>query len=156
MDMIYVVIAAIIIIAAIFLKKRNKQDGREELDMPQGLQVFDANGNLVLNYTDETGYIFGMQEITGGVSGSLQDARVVAGKTFIFPTYAEVEYSELMDKISGLSGGARDMATFYAHRYAVLPRITISNGSISWDFPPLSDSRGCHMHVVFAYGGYLV
>lgn len=62
--------------------------------MPQGLQVWDASGNLVLDVSDRVGKFLGVTTITAGVNGSVTHAGFALGQFFFmvtplsaFPTY---------------------------------------------------------------------
>lgn len=120
--------------------------------MPSGIQVFNVSGNLVLDFTDELYYIFGTVTTTGGVNGSISDSRIVPGKTIVLPY--NYDYQDLSAGLSP-SDPPRSQQLCTAHRCAVLPEITVYDGTISWRYPPLRNSGGKFISVTFAYGGVL-
>ena len=53
--------------------------------MTQGLQVWDASGNLILDTSYDTGFILGVVDFaTAAQSGSLTDANFANGTPFFF------------------------------------------------------------------------
>lgn len=53
--------------------------------MPVGLQVFDASGNLIIDYTTRVGRFFSSFETAGAESGSFTDSAIV-GRVFLHYT----------------------------------------------------------------------
>lgn len=47
--------------------------------MPQGLQCWDASGNLILDLTDRITRVLGQVNIAAGASGYITDARFATG-----------------------------------------------------------------------------
>jgi hypothetical protein len=86
---IYIVIAAIIAVAAIFFyrKKRAKE-------MQAVFQVFDANGDLIFDLANKTSYVLGTGN-TGTQNGSLNNSKITA-RTWVVvlscPTDGQVPY----------------------------------------------------------------
>lgn len=54
--------------------------------MPQGLQVWDAAGNLIVDVTSRLGKILGVTDVTAGVDGSVTNANFAAGSYFFVLT----------------------------------------------------------------------
>lgn len=113
---IYIALAVIfvVIIAIILYKKKGAKK------MPQGLQTWDANGNLTLDMTTNTTKILGNFN-TGTNNGS----RVINtdGNTL----WVAINYV-VTDCSNYKNNGAGDCDI------GVLPMITISNNTISWEF----------------------
>lgn len=116
---IYIAIAVIVVITAIFMYKRK----RSVEDMPQGLQVFDASGNIKLNVQDRLCKHLGTFD-TGTANGRINDSRVDAGTVWIVPYYSELPDSYNIADI----GWGVDMARMF-------PQFTQVSGGISWTFP---------------------
>lgn len=77
--------------------------------MPQGLQVWDAAGNLTLDLTDRIGRLLGIATLTSPTDGNLTDAGFASGT----PWFVCLPYS----------GGASST-----------PDVSIAGNVISWDF----------------------
>lgn len=54
--------------------------------MPQGLQVWDASGNLILDISERVGKFLGIATITAGVNGSVTNAGFALGQPFFMVT----------------------------------------------------------------------
>ena len=53
--------------------------------MPQGIQIWDAAGNLIMEYTDRVGRVIGSVDITAAnQSGSVSNAQFAAGGGWYF------------------------------------------------------------------------
>lgn len=53
--------------------------------MPQGLQIFDSSGVLILDTTDNTGFVIGFLDFaSASQSGSLTNANFSSGTPFFF------------------------------------------------------------------------
>jgi len=50
--------------------------------MPQGLQIWDASGNLILDTSSHIGRVLGVATLTGGTNGSVTDANFSTGTPF--------------------------------------------------------------------------
>lgn len=103
--------------------------------MPSGLQIFDASGNLIIDYSTRVGRFFSSFETGGAVSGSITDSKII-GKVFFYYTPA-----------SGM--GAYGGPTVTANT---------STGQISWDYsitgnPPQGGTEADRFHTVY-YGAY--
>ena len=72
MDVIYIVIAVIVVIAAI-INIRKKRSA----DMAQGLQIFNGAGDLIFDLANKTTYILGTGN-TGAQNGSISNAKITA------------------------------------------------------------------------------
>ena len=138
----YVAIAVIVVVAAIIIyRKRGKQK------MPIGLQIFNADGNIIMDYTERGYQVYGTHTITGGsnASGTITDSRIKAGSTFIIP------YNITLD--GKTVSGAMD--EYYAQFMGIQPDFTISDGQINWRYGPAPRSRGAYIGMSILYGGVL-
>lgn len=53
--------------------------------MPQGLQIWDAAGSIILDTTDNTGFVLGVLDFTSvAQSGNITDANFANGTPFYF------------------------------------------------------------------------
>ena len=77
--------------------------------MPQGLQVWDASGNLILDLTDRLGRILGISTLTSPTDGSITDAGFASGTPWFI--------------CLPISSGA-----------ASTPQCSVAGNVISWDF----------------------
>lgn len=50
--------------------------------MPQGLQVWNASGQLIVDVTDNLGRVLGIANVTGGAAGSVTHAGFAQGTGF--------------------------------------------------------------------------
>jgi hypothetical protein len=71
-------VAVIAIIATAIIYKRRKK----EKEMPQGIQVFDENGQIIADMTSRTSKILGTVN-TNGRNGSLTDNRLLDGNLWV-------------------------------------------------------------------------
>ena len=145
---IYITIAVIIVIAAILIYKQKKREKK----MPAGLQIFNSNGEVILDYTEDTCQIYGFAETIAGKSGSINDNRITAN-TMLIP-YSYVFVTEATEGTVGYSQSIGN---------AIFPNFTISDGSISWTYAPKHFPDGtswkngdAYIQVGFLYGGNTV
>ena len=112
-------VAVIAIIAVVLLYKRQKK----EKEMPQGLQVFDENGNIKVDIQDRLCKYLGTFD-TGTSDGRINDSRLDAGTMWIVPYYAEVpdDYN-----VANMGWGVDETRMF--------PQYTQVSGGITWTFP---------------------
>lgn len=91
--------------------------------MAIGLQCFDDKGRIILDTTDTATFFYGLG-YTGTSPGSIKDARIREGKTFILPyktCLAEKDSSSLIDdELKDIRG------------YSTV--FTITDGEITWDW----------------------
>ena len=141
MELIYIAVAVIVIAAIIIYRKRGKQK------MPIGLQIFNADGNIIMDYTERGYQVYGTRTITGAsnASGTITDSRIKAGSTFIIP------YNITLD--GKTVSGAMD--EYYAQFMGIQPDFTISDGQIIWRYGPAPRSRGVYIGMSILYGGVL-
>nr|DAE53983.1 MAG TPA: hypothetical protein [Bacteriophage sp.] len=115
------------------------QDGaRTEgtLKMTQGLQVYDANGNIILDVTDRiTKYLGAI--LINQTDGSITDARVNEGDLWYLYLYARSHQS-------GMTNG-----TYYNYG----PTLTKGDGVINYAYPSSASSNE-KMTVYVLYGVY--
>lgn len=80
--------------------------------MPQGLQIWDANGDFVLDTNSRIGLIISNIQ-TGTVGGSVTDARLGVGTPFWFCV----------------------LNSFTVGNAPIIPMISLSGNTLSWQFP---------------------
>ena len=68
---LYIVIAVAVVVVAIFLYRK-----KAVKKVPQGLQVFDANGDIVFDVNDYAFEVYGIVTTTAKVAGSVSDSRI--------------------------------------------------------------------------------
>ncbi|NIF28323.1 hypothetical protein F3J44_18300 [Pantoea sp. Tr-811] len=100
--------------------------------MPQGLQVWDAQGRLILDVTDRLSRILG-QVATGSAAGAIAVPEFAAG------------YGTPWAFVQQRNASANQ----FGKRCA---RVTISGTTLSWDFPGLSSWE--ILPAVIQYGVY--
>ena len=64
--------AVIAIIAAAIIYKRRKK----EKEMPQGMQIYDENGEIVFDINDYAFELYGIVTTTAKVAGRVTDSRI--------------------------------------------------------------------------------
>ena len=127
---LYIVLAVIVVVAAILILRKKK--GAEEV--PQGLQVFDENGNTIVDTSERlTKYLGTFTVPTNAVSGEIINPEIGDG---------ELWYTI---KIEGMSGYVLDEGSVTSY-----PRITKGDGKILWSYPSSTARFGAVVH----YGVY--
>lgn len=141
MELIYIAVAVLIIAVVIVLKRKK---GGEEV--PQGLQVFNENGNMILDITDITYQLYGSRVIVGSQygSGTIYDSRIKAGETFIIP------YNITLDGITPTN----PQDEYYAQAFSIQPEFVISDGQITWQYGD-AHALGAYAGMTILYGGKL-
>lgn len=139
---IYVIIAVIIVVAAIHIYKRKRS-----ADMPQGLQVYDENGNIVFDINDYAFDLYGIVTTTAKVAGSVTDSRINKNTCLfmiISAKHPNFDYAHMTAE-----------QYYDEQHFSKLPNFTIANGKISWDATYRSSSsvNVSGYNVTFAYGG---
>ena len=139
---IYVIIAVIIVVAAIHIYKRKRS-----ADMPQGLQVYDENGNIVFDINDYAFDLYGIVTTTAKVAGSVTDSRINKNTCLfmiISAKHPNFDYAHMTAE-----------QYYNEQQFSQLPNFTIANGKISWDATYRSSSsiNVSGYNVTFAYGG---
>jgi hypothetical protein len=89
--------------------------------MSVGLQIFDANGNIVLDATYRVMRIINSVRLTGGYSGSLSDSRLAQGGWVSFQP-------DTMLGDGFMSGGV------------IAPRFSISGSTLTWTYAAKNNS----------------
>lgn len=76
----YLIIAVVVVaaITVLILNKRKKKSKKEGADVPQGLQVFDAKGNITLDLTDRLTKCLGQVEVNGA-NIAVHDPKITEG-----------------------------------------------------------------------------
>ena len=143
------ILVAVVVVAAVILFKRKKQG---ESEVPQGLQIFNASGELVLDYTDETFEVYGYRETTAGQSGTIVDNRITTN-TMIVP-YSYVFVTEATPGTVSYDQSIME---------SIFPKFTVNSGSITWEYAPKHTPDGtqwrngdAYIQVGFLYGGSTV
>lgn len=57
--------------------------------MPQGLQIWDASGNLILDTTSNVGRVIGSQVLAGGATGSITPTKLANERLWM--TFAAID-----------------------------------------------------------------
>lgn len=113
--------------------------------MPQGLETYDKNGDVLMSVTTPNIFIYGYG-FTSYKAGKLVDARIKKGKTFI---YAYKKQIALKDKLIYEESGARG--------YPI--NFNVEDGEISWDWDEYGGNMNLNDNYIqanwFVYGGYL-
>ena len=139
----YVIIAVIVTVAAIHIYRRRKK-GAEKV--PQGMQVYDENGDIVFDVNDYAFDVYGIVTTTAKVAGRVTDSRIKKGTCvfmLISAKHPNFDYEHMT-------------ATQYYNEqlFSKLPNFTISNGAISWDATYRDSSvNASGYNVTFVYGG---
>lgn len=115
-------VAVIAIIAAVLFYKRRK---KKEKEMPQGIQVFNENGQLIFDLANNTTYVLGTGS-TGTANGSISNAKITA-RTWVLITSCPAD--------------------------GVIPYFTVKQGEISWQYLSATASPS-PKNVTFMYGSY--
>lgn len=139
---IYVIIAVIIVVAAIYIYKRKRS-----ADMPQGLQVYDDTGNIIFDINDYAFDLYGIVTTTAKVAGSVTDSRINKDTCLfmiISAKHPNFDYAHMTAE-----------QYYNEQQFSQLPNFTIANGRISWDATYRSSSsiNVSGYNVTFAYGG---
>lgn len=140
----YMIIAVIIVVAAINIYKRRKK-GAEKV--PQGMQVYDENGNVVFDINDYAFDLYGIVTTTAKVAGSVTDSRINKDTCLfmiISAKHPNFDYAHMTAE-----------QYYNEQQFSQLPNFTIANGRISWDATYRSSSsiNVSGYNVTFAYGG---
>lgn len=134
------IIMAVIIVAAIIIFTKKRKKGAEKV--PQGLQIFNSSGDIVLDYTEETYQVYGVCQTVGGQGGSVSDERITSD-TFVVPycyryvTPAPVGTTDYEQAIS----------------VAILPNFTVTDGELFWTYAPKNNNKDAYVEMYFLYGG---
>ena len=143
----YLIIAVIVSVAAIIFYRKRKEKAVKEV--PQGVQIFNSSGDIILDYTENTCQIYGFVQTVAGQSGSVSDARINAN-TMLIP----YSYVFITEATEGTASYDQSIGQ------AIFPNFTISNGSISWQYAPKHTPDGgkwkngdAYIQVGFLYVG---
>lgn len=134
-----------LILGTIFLSIYFAHKRKKEKEVPQGLETYDKNGNVLMSVTTPNIFIYGYG-FTSYSAGKLVDARIKKGKTFI---YAYKKQIALKDKFLYTEPGAGG--------YPI--NFNIEDGEISWDWDEYGGNMNFNDNYIqanwFIYGGYL-
>jgi hypothetical protein len=111
--------------------------------MAVGLQVYNASGKLVLDYTEPTYQMYGTGHAVGGKSGSISNSKITAN-TVIIPYKIS---------ITGYSGAGDFNYDWIAAQEAIMPNFSITAGKISWSYASKYSSYDGYVDMYFWYGG---
>ena len=118
---ICIAIAVIVVVAAIIFYKHKKGSA----DVAQGLQIYNANGNLTFDLANKTSYILGTGN-TNASNGSISNAKITT-RTWVIILSCPADGS--------------------------IPYFTVTQGTLSWQY--LSATRSpSPKNVTFMYGVY--
>lgn len=132
---LYVIIAVAIVVAAIVVYKRRKK-GEEEV--PQGLQVFDENGNVVVDTSERiTKYLGSFTVPTNADSGTITNSEIGDG---------DLWYTIRVDNV--------DASTIWDGAIFQYPIITKGDGVLYWNYPHSTSSIYRRYGVTVYYGVY--
>lgn len=142
MDVIYIVIVVIAIATAFNVYKRKKRGA----DMPQGMQIYDENGEIVFDINDYAFELYGIVTTTAKVAGRVTDSRIKKD-TCVFMLISAIhpnfDYTHMTAD-----------QYYNEQHFSKLPNFTITDGAISWDATYRSSSVNVSgYNVTFAYGG---
>ena len=133
---LYIVLAVAVVVAVILIYKRKK--GAEEV--PQGLQVFDEDGNVVVDITERiTKYLGSFTVPTDADSGTVANSEIGDGDLW----YAMVIDSSTPSSVP--TGGN----VIYSY-----PVITKGDGVLYWNYPHSQTSYYKRYGVTIHYGVY--
>ena len=136
MELMIVAVAVIIIATILFIRKRKK--GAEEV--PQGLQVFDENGNCIVDITERiTKYLGTFTVPTNADSGTVANSEIGDG---------DLWYVIEIDALSNGVVGSGDNVVFS------YPVITKGDGQLNWSYPHSADYTYRRYGVTVHYGVY--
>lgn len=111
--------------------------------MAVGLQVYNASGKLVLDYTEPTYQMYGTGHAVGGKSGSISNSKITTS-TVIIPYKIA---------LTGYSGKGDFNYDWIASQEAIMPNFVISKGKISWSYASKYMSYDGYVDMEFWYGG---
>ena len=111
--------------------------------MAVGLQVYNASGKLVLDYTEPTYQMYGTGHAVGGKSGSISNSKITTS-TVIIPYKIA---------LTGYSGAGDFNYDWIAAQEAIMPNFRITAGKISWSYASKYSSYDGYVDMYFWYGG---
>lgn len=103
--------------------------------MAVGLQIFDANGNIVLDASYRMMRIINSVTLSNGVSGSISDDRLSQGGWVSFQPSTSIGDGYL-------SGGV------------IVPRFSISGATLTWSYAGQNSSYDTFQGGTLFYGAY--
>ena len=134
MELIYIAVAVIVIAATIIYRKKRKGDE----EVPQGLQVFDENGNVVVDTTERiTKYLGSFTVPTDADSGTVANSEIGDGDLWY------------VIEIDSLTPGGVGSDVMFSY-----PVITKGDGVLYWNYPHSQTSFYRRYGVTIHYGVY--
>lgn len=106
-----------IICSIIYHYYKNKKGDK----MPQGLQVWDSNGNLTFDSTVQTTYVLGAGTTGTGKTGSLYDERLIG---YDNQFWVQITSTPKEERFQGWS----------------TPTFSLSNGTLTWTHANITNS----------------
>lgn len=91
--------------------------------MPQGLQIWDASGNLIFDTNTAAGRVLGIVNVTAAAAGSTTNAGLTTGTPFWYFQTTTTQY------------------------FSKVPTITVSGTTLSWD--DVSETNGFIVYGVY-------
>lgn len=111
--------------------------------MPQGLQVFNASGGVVLDTTTIVGLLIGSVGVSENqLSGSIYSPKFSNGKPFLVP------FIGMMKSPIGVAGGRSDFIS------ASQVSFSINGNTITWSRPQRSAQESSSPSGIIYYGIY--
>lgn len=130
---LYIVLAVIVVVAAILIYKR-----KGEKEVPQGLQVFDENGNTMVDTSERiTKYLGSFTVPTDADSGTITNSEIGDGNLW---------YTIRVDNV--------DVSTVWDGVIFQYPIITKGDGMLTWSYPHSTSSTYRRYGVTVYYGVY--
>ena len=134
---LYIAVVAVVIIATTLIYKRKKG----EKEVPQGIQVFDENGNCIVDVTERINKYLGSFTIDGTAdSGTVTNEELAEG---------DLWYAFEIKGIAGSSIVSTDENAIFS-----FPVITKGNGKLTWQYPHSISSTYRRYSVTVYYGVY--
>ena len=131
----YVAMAVIVVVAAITIYKRKKKAVKE---VPQGLQVFDENGNTIVDTSERlTKYLGSFTVPTNADSGTVVNSAIGEG---------DLWYMIIVDNI--------DPTVLFDYMIFSYPVITKGDGVLYWNYPHSQSAYYRRYGVTIHYGVY--
>ena len=112
-----IIVAVVIIAIILFIKKRKK--GAEEV--PQGLQVFDNQGNVVVDVTDRLTKVLGTATIPANTTSGTISNPLIVSDVSIWYVITKITFDERWTRMDAVMG---------------LPVFTQVDGGIHWEYVP--------------------
>lgn len=129
-------------LAYLYYRKKTKK----EEEMAAGFQSFLSDGSVNYDLTQSSCFIYGYGD-TGEGAGAIEDDRIIAGKTFIYPYWA---------KSFGATSSYHKNSPSIGYS-GLNPSFVITNGKITWSYKTSSSNyyMDGYTRYKFVYGGLM-